>query len=117
MSRAIAISTRKAAKYGHAHRQMRAGFARLVASGMASCSRCGDALSPVEPWDLDHRDDGVGYAGPAHVYCNRAAGAALTDRRVETYEDDPERGIFWGPPDDRGRPRRWSRPWFKWRPA
>jgi 5-methylcytosine-specific restriction endonuclease McrA len=32
-----------------------------------------------------------------------------------TYEDDPERGIFWGPPDDQGKPRRWSKAWFEWR--
>lgn len=30
--------------------------------------------------------------------------------------DDPERGIFWGPPDPRtGLCCRWSRMWFDWR--
>jgi 5-methylcytosine-specific restriction endonuclease McrA len=32
-------------------------------------------------------------------------------------QDDPERGIFWGPPSKPGgAPRRWSRHWFDWRP-
>jgi hypothetical protein len=31
-------------------------------------------------------------------------------------DDDPERGIFWGPPDgETGEPRRWSRVWWDWR--
>jgi hypothetical protein len=31
-------------------------------------------------------------------------------------EDDPENGIFWGPPDDRaGIHFRWSHAWFDWR--
>jgi hypothetical protein len=33
----------------------------------------------------------------------------------ELPEDDPDRGIFWGPPQIDGTPRRWSRPWFDWR--
>jgi 5-methylcytosine-specific restriction endonuclease McrA len=37
--------------------------------------------------------------------------------RAEDYLDDPEAGVFWGPPDERtGEPRRWSRHWFDWRP-
>lgn len=34
---------------------------------------------------------------------------------LERFEDDPERGIFWGPPGLDGRPTRWSRPWYDWR--
>jgi hypothetical protein len=35
---------------------------------------------------------------------------------LERFEDDPERGIFWGPPSaPGGKPQRWSRPWFDWR--
>jgi hypothetical protein len=36
--------------------------------------------------------------------------------RLEDYIDDPEAGVFWGPPDEQtGEPRRWSRPWYDWR--
>ena len=55
-----------------------------------------------------------GVPWPAHASCNRAAGAALAHERW--YEDDPARGIFWGPPSEPGgMPMRWSRPWFDWR--
>jgi hypothetical protein len=34
----------------------------------------------------------------------------------ESYEDDPENGIFWGTPTRPGdEPSRWSRAWFDWR--
>jgi 5-methylcytosine-specific restriction endonuclease McrA len=40
----------------------------------------------------------------------------LSPVRAEHYVDDPEAGVFWGPPDEQtGEPRRWSRPWFDWR--
>jgi hypothetical protein len=32
------------------------------------------------------------------------------------YQDDPEQHVFWGPPNDRGVPIRWSRHWYDWRP-
>jgi hypothetical protein len=35
---------------------------------------------------------------------------------LERFNDDPERGMFWGPPGLDGRPMRWSRHWFDWRP-
>ena len=31
------------------------------------------------------------------------------------YEDDPERGVYWGPKQPNGMMTRWSRPWFDWR--
>jgi hypothetical protein len=34
---------------------------------------------------------------------------------MEDYEDDPERGIYWGPKQPNGMMTRWSRPWFDWR--
>jgi 5-methylcytosine-specific restriction endonuclease McrA len=34
---------------------------------------------------------------------------------TERFEDDPERGIFWGPPGLDGKPIRWSRAWYDWR--
>jgi HNH endonuclease len=36
-------------------------------------------------------------------------------RPEESYEDDPENGIFWGPKQPNGMMTRWSRPWFDWR--
>jgi 5-methylcytosine-specific restriction endonuclease McrA len=52
------------------------------------------------------------------VLHHRQADAQLQrTRQAERYEDDPERGIFWGPPSEPGAtPRRWSRHWFDWRP-
>jgi len=36
--------------------------------------------------------------------------------QAERFDDDPERGIYWGPPSEPGGvPRRWSRHWFDWR--
>jgi hypothetical protein len=126
--------------YGAAHRARRLQYQRLVAAGGARCARCGKPITPGELWDLGHIDgtNKTEYSGPEHAKCNRAAGARLSNakrrgtnakrrqriRRVprtsmnvepESYRDDPERGIYWGPPDERGLPRRWSRPWFRWR--
>jgi hypothetical protein len=48
--------------YGHVHQKTRQRYAELVAAGRAVCARCGLALDPLEPWDLDHRDDRKGCA-------------------------------------------------------
>jgi hypothetical protein len=54
------------------------------------------------------------YLDVPHASCNRAAGAAVAHGRW--YEDDPARGIFWGPPSEPGgMPMRWSRQWYEWR--
>jgi hypothetical protein len=46
----------------------------------------------------------------------RRTEAATLAPAPERFEDDPERGIFWGPPSvPGGKPVRWSRPWFDWR--
>lgn len=66
--------------YGAAHRRERQAAARLVAYGLAFCSRCGSWIQPGTAWDLDHTDDRLGYAGPAHASCNRRAGQAKTAR-------------------------------------
>jgi hypothetical protein len=88
----------KSAKYGAEHRKLRARLAREIAAQGAVCVRCGDAIVAGEPWDLDHRDDGAGYLGPAHRTCNRSAGGEASHRRNRAPEagvDDPERGVFW----------------------
>jgi hypothetical protein len=49
----------------------------------------------------------------ADAQLRRSASANLSPER---FDDDPERGIYWGPPSEPGgKPRRWSRPWFDWR--
>jgi hypothetical protein len=69
-------------------------------------------------WDLDHLANGT--TRPSHSSCNRRAGALKghqVDYRTDPrWQDDPERGVFWGPPSMLdGKPRRWSRPWSDWR--
>ncbi|HEY8776556.1 MAG TPA: hypothetical protein VIM33_08785 [Gaiellaceae bacterium] len=81
---------------------------------------------------MDHRDDDpTKYLGPAHAYCNTSRGAAKGNRMrgrarrlpqvlkvrpaPRLREDDPGSGIFWGPPDENGQQRQWSRVWFPWR--
>jgi hypothetical protein len=109
---------RSPARYGHAHKKLRKAVAVQVAAGGVACSRCGGVSRFGDPWDLDHADNGNGYLGPSHARCNRQT-ADRAGPPAETYEDDPERGIYWGPPDvtSGGKPRRWSRPWYDWRTA
>jgi hypothetical protein len=81
--------------YGAAHRRERARWARVVASGAASCVRCGGELVPGAPWDLDHDESRQTYLGPAHVRCNRSAGARKGNRArrrrvvLAQRDDDP----------------------------
>jgi hypothetical protein len=59
--------------YGTRHKALRKKLAPLVASGRATCARCGLAIGPEEPWDLGHLDnDRNRYGGPEHRACNRA---------------------------------------------
>lgn len=110
------------AKYGAVHQRLRRALAREVAQGDVCCVRCGLPIGEHEPWDLDHADDGNGYRGAAHRACNRQtsthrAAAAVDYENDPRYQDDPARGIYWGPPSEPGgTPRRWSRHWFDWRP-
>ena len=67
--------------------------------------------------------DGMDNLVTVCVLHHRQADAQLQRTSVQNrdeaalYRDDPERGIFWGPPSEPGgTPRRWSRHWFDWRP-
>jgi hypothetical protein len=111
------------ARYGRPHRRIRAKYARLVAAGEATCWRCGKPIDPREPWDLGHLDGGGQrqYAGPEHRRCNRSTASRRNGARAvdpASYIDDPERGVYFGPPPESGgEPVRWSRPWWDWREA
>lgn len=59
--------------YGAEHQRLRAQWAPIVEAGEANCGRCGGAIDPDEPWELDHTDDRQDYNGPAHMDCNRDA--------------------------------------------
>lgn len=72
--------------YGHAHRAERAKWAPKVKRGGVPCARCGQAIEPDEPWDLDHQDDRQGYLGPSHRDCNRADGARKRNAGVRRQE-------------------------------
>ena len=67
--------------YGAAHQAKRRALAPSVASGSMKCSRCGELIQPDEPWDLDHADSRLGYLGPSHSRCNRAAANELRRSR------------------------------------
>jgi hypothetical protein len=67
--------------YGHAHQQLRADWARRVATGSIHCARCGRPIAPHEKWDLGHDDwDRTQYRGPEHRTCNRRAAAIKGNR-------------------------------------
>jgi HNH endonuclease len=67
--------------------------------------------------------DGMDNLATLCVLHHRQADAQLQRRKSATlapaperFEDDPESGIFWGPPTEPGgKAQRWSRHWFDWR--
>ena len=80
-----------------------------VAASGSSRARLGTWITPTTG----------GYSGPSHSHCNRARRSGARNGRpvvnLDDYQDDPARGIYWGPPGLNGEPMRWSRPWFEWR--
>ena len=72
--------------YGTKHQRIRAWWEPRVASGKVNCARCGERISPLEQWHLDHTDDRTGYLGPSHVACNTGArgGGVRQDSAGET---------------------------------
>lgn len=107
------------ARYGAQHQKLRRAIAQQVAAGGVLCVRCGESISPLEGFDLDHADNGNGYLGAAHISCNRGH---KKSRRLEktrlNYDphtgifEDPL-GVFWRvePGNLKSRPQRVSRRW------
>lgn len=62
--------------YGATHRRQRAAWQRRLDAGEPiTCWRCGQPITPDQPWDLGHDDTYRDRTrGPEHQYCNRAAG-------------------------------------------
>jgi hypothetical protein len=105
-------------------KRVRAAVRRRDGGRCVVCGR-GDRLSVhhVVPARLGG-DDSMDNLVTVCVLHHRQADAQLRRRESaaptpapEPFEDDPDRGIFWGPPSEPGGvPRRWSRHWFDWRP-
>ena len=87
--------------YGQAHKATRRRLDPIVQTGTVPCVRCGKLIEPGSAWQLDHRDDGRGWAGPAHSSCNARAG---WEKMVETVNGNG--GGFVAE-----LPYRWSRRW------
>lgn len=70
-----ARGSRQARGYNSDHDRTRRALAPLVATGRATCWRCGLPIHPGEPWDLGHDDhDRSITRGPEHAStCNRSA--------------------------------------------
>lgn len=62
------------------HRKERKRVAAHIASGTATCSRCGAPIRPGDAWHLDHTDDRTGYLGPSCATCNTSAGGRAAHR-------------------------------------
>jgi hypothetical protein len=106
------------ARYGSQHQKLRRAIARQVAAGGVLCVRCGESISPLEGFDLDHRENGNGYLGAAHISCNR--GHVKPQRRERARINLDKNGIFedeagdlWrsDPSDPKSVPQRVSRRW------
>lgn len=82
-------------RYGYAHRQERARWAKVVEAGEGYCWRCGCWLVPGAPWDLGHDDnDRTRYRGPECRPCNRGT-AAARGNRARKYGKRPEMPRSW----------------------
>jgi hypothetical protein len=69
-----ARALKKRIRYPRSHWRIRAAWRRTTDAGLEPCRRCGKRIRPGEAWHLDHRDDGLGYLGPSHAFCNESAG-------------------------------------------
>jgi hypothetical protein len=78
--------------YGWQHQQARAAYLR--AWGNRPCVRCGEAIAPGQPVDLDHTDDRRGYNGIAHAACNRSA-AGRKSQALRVTDPEPQVRTDW----------------------
>lgn len=74
--------------YGNNHQKLRAKFKRLVDSGGATCSRCGEWIRPGTRWHLDHADVPLAhelgiYNGASHAHCNNSAAHTKREQHTE----------------------------------
>jgi hypothetical protein len=68
--------------YGAEHERLRRSWARTVAIGIVACARCGQLISPGEPWDLGHDDyDRTVYTGPSGISATTITTALSTQGR------------------------------------
>lgn len=59
--------------YGRAHKDLRARWAPIVATGRVACWRCGHLIARGQVWALGHDDlDRSVYRGPECIPCNQA---------------------------------------------
>jgi hypothetical protein len=75
--------------YGGVHQSLRRRYAKVVDRGEAYCAKCGQWISPSEPWDLGHSPFDRGkYLGPMHQRCNRDTRFERSLRRPGVFRAD-----------------------------
>jgi hypothetical protein len=68
-----ARGTRHERGYDAKHERLRKSWVPRVALGVVECWRCGERISPLEPWQYGHCDDNRDvWHGPEHRACNLA---------------------------------------------
>ena len=67
------------------HRSARKRLGREVASGRASCWRCGKPIGPGTLWHVGHDDAGVAIMGAEHAKCNLSAQNRLRAARARAF--------------------------------
>lgn len=73
--------------YGRPHQLLRQQWAKRIAQGGVKCWRCGQVLTPGEPWELGHDDyDRSVYRGPEHRSRNRGAPVCPTTQPMTIRE-------------------------------
>ena len=92
-------------RYNGPHRANRDRLDPVVKTGTVPCVRCGELIKKGESWQLDHRDDGPGWLGPAHVKCNARAG-------WEKMVRNQANGNGSGSRVEREAPLTWSHRWY-----
>jgi hypothetical protein len=87
-------------EYGSKHQKLRRDYEPLIASGNATCWRCGQPITPGTKWDLGHDDtahnpDGTRkHNGPEHALkrdCPAGGNRATKGRRPPMPATDTSR--------------------------